>query len=202
MRHQATTPAPAGAGADGPAWVCAAHARHRRVTGDTLYKPCTPRADPVPRYRPPRALYPDRAMLEQSIDVALSIEDRQRQATSLTNLAPLDIDTGRPDAALPLLAEAERLDLARGDAWGVATDRVNMAAALLAAGRRVEADEVIRELGASVADHGDPDLSLDVVELGAVASSLAGDHAQAVRLAACADEQRSVNRMPLSTPDT
>ena len=45
-------------------------------------------------------------MLGQSIDAALSIEDRQREATSLTNLAPLDIGTRRPDAALPLLGES------------------------------------------------------------------------------------------------
>jgi hypothetical protein len=42
----------------------------------------------------------------QSVEVALSIEDRTRQATSLTNLAPLDIGTRRPDAALPLLGES------------------------------------------------------------------------------------------------
>ena len=142
-----------------------------------------------------------RARLEESIATALEIEDTQRQATALSNLALLEIDTGRPDAALPLIAEAERLDLARGDEWGVAADRVNRAGALVASGRLEEAADLVRDLGRSVGDQGDPDLSLEVVELAAGTASLAGDHCRAVRLASCADEQRTVNRMPLSAPD-
>ena len=142
-----------------------------------------------------------RTMLEESVEVAISIADLQRQATSLTNLALLEIDAGHPEAALLLIAEAERLDLARGDAWGVAADHVNRAGALLASGRLADAVPLIRELASRVTEHGDPDLNIEVVELAAVAASLVGDHARAVRLAACADEQRAVNRMPLPDPD-
>jgi predicted ATPase/class 3 adenylate cyclase len=142
-----------------------------------------------------------RALLEESVEVARSLGNLPREATALTNLALLEIDTGRPAAALPLLAEAERIDLDLGSAWGVAADRVNRAAALLASGRHGEAVDLLRDLAATVADHGDPDLAIAVVELAAVASSMAGDHARAVRLAACADQQRTVNRMPLAAPD-
>ena len=87
-----------------------------------------------------------RDLLVQSVEVARSIDNRQRQATSLTNLALLEIDTGRPEAALTLLAEAERLDLELGNAWGVAADQVNRAGALLAADRLDEAAALLGSL--------------------------------------------------------
>jgi predicted ATPase/class 3 adenylate cyclase len=142
-----------------------------------------------------------RALLQQSVEVARSLDNLQRQATALTNLALLEIDAGRSEAALPMLAEAERLDLELGNAWGVAADRVNLAAALLASARPAQAMELLRELAASVTEHGDPDLTLGVVELLAYAASTVGDHARAVRLAACADEQRVVGDMPLTDLD-
>jgi tetratricopeptide (TPR) repeat protein len=142
-----------------------------------------------------------RALFQESVDVARSLGNMQRQATALSNLALLEIDSGHPDTALPILAEVERLDLELGNAWGVAADRVNRAGALLASARLEEATELLRDLAISVTEHGDPDLSLAVVELLAVAASMTGDHARAVRLAACADEQRVVSRMPLAEPD-
>jgi predicted ATPase/class 3 adenylate cyclase len=142
-----------------------------------------------------------RALLQESTDVARSLENPQRQATALTNLALLEIDLGHPDRALPLLAEAEHLDLAVGNAWGVAADRLNRSAALLTSGRLAEAADLLRDLASTVTDHGDPDLTLGVVEMAAVAASVAGDHERAVRLAACADEERTQAGMPLAAPD-
>ena len=132
-----------------------------------------------------------RALLEESVDVARSLANPQRQATALTNLALLEIDTGHPDNALPLLAEAEDLDLEVGNAWGVAADRLNRSAALLTAGRLTEAVDLLCDLASTVTDHGDPDLTLGLVELLAVAASVSGDHQRAVRLASCADEERT-----------
>jgi predicted ATPase/class 3 adenylate cyclase len=142
-----------------------------------------------------------RDLLLQSVDVARSLENLQRQAIALTNLALLEIDAGRPEAALPMLAEAERLDLELGNAWGVAADRINRAAALLASARPAQAIDLLRDLAGSVTDHGDPDLTIGVIELLAYAASTVGDHARAVRLAACADEQRAVGDLPLSDVD-
>jgi predicted ATPase/class 3 adenylate cyclase len=142
-----------------------------------------------------------RALLQQSVDVARSLDNLQRQATALTNLALLELDAGRPEAALPMLTEAERLDLELGNAWGVAADRVNLAAALLASARPEQAMELLRDLAASVTEHGDPDLTLGVIEMLAYAASTVGDHTRAVRLAACADEQRTVGDLPLTDLD-
>ena len=132
-----------------------------------------------------------RALLQQSVDVARSLDNPQRQATALTNRA----------AAIPMLAEAERLDLSLENAWGVAADRVNLAAALLASARPAQAMELLCDLADSVTDHGDPDLTLGVIEMLAYAASTVGDHVRAVRLAACADHQRSGGDMPLTDLD-
>jgi predicted ATPase/class 3 adenylate cyclase len=142
-----------------------------------------------------------RTLLQQSVDVARSLDNAQREATALTNLALLEIDAGHPDAALSMLAEAERLDLSLGNAWGVAADRVNLAAALLASARPAQALELLRELADSVTDHGDPDLTLGVIEMLAYAASTVGEHARAIRLAACADHQRSGGDLPLTDLD-
>ncbi|HET6969380.1 MAG TPA: tetratricopeptide repeat protein [Ornithinibacter sp.] len=142
-----------------------------------------------------------RALLRDSAEVARSAGNRQREATALSNLSILEVDAGNPASALPLLERAERLDLELGNAWGVAADRVNRASALLSASRPLEAIDLVRELATTVTGHGDPDLTLDVVELAAVAASLTGDHARAVRLAACADAQRTAGGFPLAEPD-
>jgi tetratricopeptide (TPR) repeat protein len=142
-----------------------------------------------------------RELLEQSVDLARSIDNPARQATALTNLALLEIDEGHPSAAVPMLAEAERIDLELGDAWGVAADRLNLSAALLASDQPTAAVELLRELAGTVAEHGDPDLTLGVVEMLACAAASVGDHERAVRLAACADEQRRAGDMPLTDSD-
>ena len=142
-----------------------------------------------------------RALLQESIDVARELGNLPRQATALTNLALLEIDTGQPDRAITLLGEAEQIDVALGDAWGVAADRSNLAAALLAAGRLAEGVDLLRDLASEVEAHGDPDLSLGVVELLAVAASQSGQHERAVTLAACAAEQRAAAGIAFSDPD-
>lgn len=142
-----------------------------------------------------------RARLRESADVARSTANPQREATALSNLALVEIDTGNPEAALPLLERAKTLDLELGNEWGVAADRVNLAGALLAASRPLEAIDLVRDVATTVTGHGDPDLTLGVVELAAIAASLTGDHARAVRLAACADTQRTAGGLPLAEPD-
>ncbi|WP_193315168.1 tetratricopeptide repeat protein [Nostocoides sp. F2B08] len=142
-----------------------------------------------------------RALLHRSIEIAHSIENLERQATALTNLALLEIDDGHAEAALRALAEAERIDATLGNAWGVAADRVNRVAALLSDGRTAEAVELLHDLADTVTEQGDPDLTLGVIELLAYAASTLGKHEQALRLAACADEQRTISDIPLTDLD-
>lgn len=146
---------------------------------------------------------PDRArtLLRESVDVAESLGNLPRQATALTNLALLELDTGHADAAIDLLRRAEGIDGELEDAWGVAADRTNLSAALLVAGRTGEAVALLRELAATVQDHGDPDLSLGVVELLAVAAAQQGQAERAVVLAATAAEQRRRAHLTVAEPD-
>ena len=146
---------------------------------------------------------PDRArgLLGESIDVATAIGNLPRQATALTNLALLEVDTGHADVAIDLLRRAEAIDASLEDAWGVAADRTNLVAALLVAGRTGEAVDLLGGLAASVEEHGDPDLTLGVVELVAVTAARLGRHERAVVLAAAAAAQRLRAHLTLSEPD-
>ena len=146
---------------------------------------------------------PDRArgLLGESIDVATAIGNLPRQATALTNLALLEVDTGHADVAIDLLRRAEAIDASLEDAWGVAADRTNLVAALLVAGRTGEAVDLLGGLGASFEEHGDPDLTLGVVELVAVTAARLGRHERAVVLAAAAAAQRLRAHLTLSEPD-
>ena len=146
---------------------------------------------------------PDRArvLLRESAAVAQSLGNLPREATALTNLALLEIDTGNADAAIDLLRRAEEIDVRLQDGWGVAADRSNRSAALLVAGRTAEAVALLRDVAASVQEHGDPDLTLGVVELLAVAASQQGRHERAVVLAAAAGQQRLRAHLTLAEPD-
>ena len=99
---------------------------------------------------------------------------------------------GRPFLAFP----AER-----GNAWGVATDRTNRVIALLTSGRVAEASAVLRDLAPSVEQYGDPDLALAVLDLAAATAAQAGQHQRALRLAACAAQQRSDAKLAMAPPD-
>ncbi len=142
-----------------------------------------------------------RELLRESIAVGRQLSDRAREATALTNLALLEIDAGNPTTAIDLLAEAEAIDVERGNAWGVAADRTNRVIALLTCGRVAEATAVLRDLAPSVEQHGDPDLALAVLDLVAAAAAQTGQHERALRLAACAAQQRSDAQLAMAPPD-
>ena len=153
-------------------------------------------------YRRLGELDQSRVLLRASLELGRSIENLGRQAAALTNLALIEIYEGNPEGALPLLAEAEDLDLARGEGWGVASDRLNQATALLALDRADEAIVLLRGLATSVEEYGDPDLTCAVIEVMAYAASLTGDHRLAVRLAALAEVQRALHAFPLDDLDS
>ena len=141
-----------------------------------------------------------RELLRESITVGRLLSDRAREATALTNLALLEVDAGNPTAAIDLLVEAEAIDVERGNAWGVAADRTNRVTALLTCGRVSEATAVLRDLAPLVEQHGDPDLALAVLDLVAAAAAQTGQHERAVRLAACAAQQRADAQLAHGTP--
>jgi predicted ATPase/class 3 adenylate cyclase len=142
-----------------------------------------------------------RELLRESIAAGRQLSDRSREATALTNLALLEIDAGNPTTAIDLLARAEVIDAEQGNAWGVATDRTNRATALLTSERVGEAAAVLRDLAPSVEQYGDPDLALAVLDLVAATAAQAGQHERAVRLAACAAQQRADALLAMAPPD-
>jgi hypothetical protein len=94
----------------------------------------------------------------------------------------MDVDEHRPADALARLEEALVLDRARGDEWAVVADTVDIAGAQLEARRPREAYRTLCGVAAAAAALRDPDMTVALVELLAVALAGLADPRRAARL--------------------
>jgi hypothetical protein len=113
----------------------------------------------------------------------------------------MDIDEGRTADALVRLQEALVLDRERGDTWGVVADHVNIAGALLGDGRAAEALQGLRDVTATAAGLGDPDMSVSLIELFAVAFAGLDDAVRAAHMLGAATAIRDSLELPIDPPD-
>ena len=140
-------------------------------------------------------------MLMEAVELARRAGATDRLAAALSNLAMLDIDEGRTDEALARLQEALVLDRERGDTWGVVADHVNIAGALLECGRPGEALAGLRDVSATAAGLGDPDMSVALLELFAGAFAGLDDPLRAAHMLGAATAMRDTLELPLDPPD-
>jgi len=142
-----------------------------------------------------------RAMLTEGIAAAREVGDRARLANGLSNLAMLEIDEQRPDAAVELLDEALRLDQELDDPWGVACDHCNLAGAMLRAGRVGEAHEHLRDNAQAAVGLGDVELTITVLELFCMLLAELGEAGGAARMLGAAGSMRLDAELPIPAPD-
>ena len=142
-----------------------------------------------------------RQMLEESAELARITGELGRLANARSNLALIEIDEGATDRAVELLLEALELDHQVGDAWGAAIDQVNLAAALLRAGRLGEADEQLRAVAGPAVELGDVELTITVFELFCMLHAERGEMEVAARLLGMTSTMREQAELPLSDPD-
>jgi predicted ATPase/class 3 adenylate cyclase len=142
-----------------------------------------------------------REMLVESIELARSAGAEERLAAALSNLAIMDVDEGRAADALARLQEALVLDGRRGDSWAVVADHVNIAGALLEDHRPDEALATLREVSGSAVGLGDPDMTVALIELFAVAFGELDDARRAARLLGAATAMRDTLELPIDPPD-
>ena len=140
-------------------------------------------------------------LVEESLQLGRTAGDQLRLTTALSNLAMFHLDQGDVARALERLAEAEEIDLVRGDLWAVAADRTNQAAALIEGGRTDDAHVRLMALTPDVAELGDTDISITVIELFALCHAQNGDASGAARLAGAAEALRDQAGLPLADPD-
>jgi predicted ATPase/class 3 adenylate cyclase len=142
-----------------------------------------------------------REMLAEAIELARRAGDLERLAAALSNLAIMDVDDGRPAAALERLHEALVLDRERGDTWAVVADQINISGALLEDHRPAEALTTLHEVAATAAGLGDPDMTVALIELFAVAFAGLGDPRRAARMLGAAVAMREALELPIDPPD-
>ena len=142
-----------------------------------------------------------REMLVEAVELARRSGDPERLAAALSNLAIMDVDEGRPADALERLHEALVLDRGRGDTWAVVADQVNISGALLEAGRPADALRTLRDIAATAVGLGDPDMSVALVELFAVAFAGLEDPRRAARMLGSAAAMRDTLELPIDPPD-
>ena len=130
-----------------------------------------------------------RTFLEESVAVSRELGSTLRVAAALTNLGQLESAVGHFDRAVEALQEALTLDQQHGDPFGVAVDQHSLALALLRAGRRREALDMLCETFGYVSSSGNTNLLAYTLEM--AASIVAPDDPRlAARLLGAADTTR------------
>ena len=142
-----------------------------------------------------------RELLEEAISLAERSGDKTRLASALSNLGLVENDVGRPTVAIDLFDRAVVVDWELGDSWGVACDRVNLAAARLRAGQIDGADQELRSVAESALTVNDADLTIGLIELLAMVRAETGNVETSARLYGTADAMREQANLPRPSPD-
>lgn len=143
-----------------------------------------------------------RRLVEDSLALAEETGSDLRQATALTNMVMILMDSGDFQGAVAAGERAVRADQARNDPWGIAINNANLTLALLRCEGPDRAHEHLAAVAADVIGLEDLELSIVVIELFAAIFSEEGDSTTAARLLGTADEQRRVAGLSRSQPDT
>ena len=143
-----------------------------------------------------------RTLIDDSLRLAIQMGNDQREATALTNMVMVLIDSGDFEGAVQMAYRATTVDEARGDPWGVAINNANLTMALLRAEGPRRAYDHLAGVATQILALKDVELSIVVVELFAAALAELGDCQRAAPLMGTADRQREKVGLPRSDPDT
>lgn len=143
-----------------------------------------------------------RQLVELSLAVAREVGSSRREATALSNLVTMLVDSGEYAEAVLVAREAITADQARDDRWGMAINNTNLAMALLLSDGPAPAYDSLAETAVESVAIEDIELSIAIVEIFASVMSALGEANLAARLMGTADTQREVVGIPRSRPDT
>jgi predicted ATPase/class 3 adenylate cyclase len=138
------------------------------------------------------------ALLRQSLEVCRASGSVSYEAAALGNLVVVHIDLGQYAEAARAAEEAIAADTRKGDAWGVAIDRLNYMGAILQAEGASAAHRRYVEWAPEIFSFRDKDLTVELMEIGAAVVAGLGDPILAARLIAGGDAQRASLQMPRS----
>ena len=142
-----------------------------------------------------------RRLLEEGVDLARGIDAKGRLATSLSNLALVDLDQHLAADATTHLQEALALDTELGDTWGIAADRVNLIGVLVHEDRMDEAYRDLRTIARPTVDLDDAELTINVLELFAAVFAGLDDARRAARMLGASQAMRARAELPIVAID-
>ncbi len=142
-----------------------------------------------------------RGLLEQSLELARAEEAPRLQASALSNMVTVLLDTGDYPAAVDAAQAAISLDRELDDEWGLAVDRSNLVFAVLFARGPQEALELLREGAGEAVALGDLQLSIDILENLACILAALGDVTGSATVLGSAQRHRDENSLRRPEPD-
>jgi tetratricopeptide (TPR) repeat protein len=142
-----------------------------------------------------------RELVEEAVAAARESGDAAREANATSNLAALLIDEGDVDPAIELLERTLVLDTQLQDAWGQAADHVNLAGAMLRAGRTEDAYRHLAENAEAGVALGDVDITVDIIGLLCAAHAQRRDAGRTARLLGTSQTMREQAELPLPPQD-
>ena len=126
----------------------------------------------------------------ESLALRRELGDVPGTATRLSNLALILIHRGEIARALDLLTEAEQLDSAAGDHWGIACDANNLGVAHLLDGHPETGKPLVASALRTFVEFGDDDGVAESLEALAGIAAAEDDAFRTLRLASAADALR------------
>ncbi|WP_199425075.1 ATP-binding protein [Actinotalea solisilvae] len=142
-----------------------------------------------------------RRLGDEAVALARAAGDLGREVNAVSNLALLAVDVGDTDRAIALLRRCLELDVELEDAWGQGADHVNLAGALLRAGRVDEAEEHLRANAEAAVALNDVEIVIDVVSLFAAITAHRGRAATTARLLGASARLREQADVPMTATD-
>ncbi|HJQ42635.1 MAG TPA: BTAD domain-containing putative transcriptional regulator [Jatrophihabitantaceae bacterium] len=129
--------------------------------------------------------------LQESLSIARDAGDTRAAANALGNIVGITFELGDPDEAMRVAAESMALNVANGDEWDVAIDRLNLFTVMRQAEGLDEAWSSYREWAPDILSMQDEDLDIYLLEHGVALLGELGRHADAVAVFATAETARA-----------
>lgn len=141
------------------------------------------------------------SLLEQSLALARAEPAPRLQASALSNMVIVHLDSGRYAQAVEAAHAAMVLDRQHDDTWGLAVDWCNLVLAVLYASGPHAAMDQLREGAASAVALGDASLSIEVLEYLACVRAALGDGLPAATVMGSVQRHRRALHMHRAEPD-
>jgi len=143
-----------------------------------------------------------RPLLEESLEIARGYPDDPLLGTVLNHLAMIAVDTDDTPRAMSLMNEYVILAIRRGDNYGVATGRMNLAVVMKRAGQPAEAHQLLCSLIDDLDQLGDKEMMCNALDEFIMSAAERTADVRAARLSGAVEQLREQNGVARRAADT